>query len=140
MEKIKFTSTIERFNSDLWHFHLSVPNSIVSHFKQNNIKRFICELNNQELIHCAIMPAGENRYFININKALRKKLGLNEGSEVVCEIWEDTSKYGMPVPEEFEEVLNTDPEGLKFFEGLTPGKKRSLIHIVAKLKNSDKTH
>ena len=118
MEKIKFTSTIARFDSDLWHFHLTVPNPVASDFKQKNIKRFICELNNQELIHCAIMPAGENRYFININKALRKKLELIEGSEVVCEIWEDNSKYGMPLPEEFEEVLYTDPEGQRLFEAL----------------------
>ena len=49
----------------------------------------------------------------------------------------DTSKYGMPMPEEFEEVLSTDLDGQKYFEQLTDGKKRNLIYMVAKVKNVD---
>jgi uncharacterized protein YdeI (YjbR/CyaY-like superfamily) len=50
----------------------------------------------------------------------------------------DESKYGMPVPEEFAEVLNQDPEGDKLFHSLTPGKQRSILWFVGSVKDVDK--
>ncbi|HEY9116741.1 MAG TPA: hypothetical protein VIN11_02880, partial [Roseivirga sp.] len=35
-------------------------------------------------------------------------------------------------------MLDQDEVGSKYFHALTPGKQRSLIHLVAKVKNIDK--
>jgi len=43
----------------------------------------------------------------------------------------------MAMPEEFEEVLSSDSDGQQYFEKLTDGKKRALIHIVSTVKNAD---
>ena len=43
----------------------------------------------------------------------------------------------MPVPEEFELVIFGDEEAAYYFESLTPGKQRSLIYLVGKIKSSD---
>jgi uncharacterized protein YdeI (YjbR/CyaY-like superfamily) len=40
----------------------------------------------------------------------------------------------MPMPEELEAVFDSDPIAFKFFEKLTPGKQRSLLHLVGKVK------
>ncbi len=138
VDKRTFTSTIARFDSELWHFHVVVPKDIVDYFHTQNIKRLVCKINDLITIHCAFMPAGNNTYFINLNKELRKKLVVGEGVEISCEIWEDTSEYGLPMPDEFREVLDTDPEGNEHFHKLTPGKQRSLIYLIGKLKNQDK--
>jgi uncharacterized protein YdeI (YjbR/CyaY-like superfamily) len=69
---------------------------------------------------------------------IRKRLHLDAGDQVEVMLEADLSKYGMPLPEEFEELLKQDTEGAHFFDKLTPGKRRSLIYLIGKPKNSDK--
>jgi len=76
-------------------------------------------------------------YWLVINKKIRTKLKLDVGSSVDVMIQADTSKYGMPMPEEMEELLIQDPEGNEIFHKLTPGKQRSLLYIIGKIKSSD---
>ena len=83
------------------------------------------------------MPKGDGDYFIMLNKKRMKAFGLELGQEVSITLEKDTSKYGMKMPGEFEEVLSTDEDGQSYFEQLTDGKKRNLIHIVATVKNPD---
>ncbi len=51
---------------------------------------------------------------------------------------QDTSEFGLPMPEELSEVLEQDTSAKGYFDALTAGKKRSLIHIVSGVKNIDK--
>ena len=89
-------------------------------------------------MHCALMSAGDGSYFINTNKDVRKKLGLVPGSKVDVSLQEDSSEYGMSVPEELSTAWNLDDYAYELFHKLTPGKQRSLIHIIGKLKSSEK--
>ena len=131
-----FTSELNRFNSELWHFHLKVPPSIFSKFKDEENLRVILRVNDLVEWQAAIMLGGEDYYFININKEHRKKLKLEIGDKAKVKIWKDESKYGLPMPEEFEELLKMDPEGDEVFHKLTPGKQRALLFIIGKPKSS----
>jgi len=55
----------------------------------------------------------------------------------VEELKKDESKYGMPMPEEFDELMKIDDELNEVFHKLTPGKQRSLLHIIGKAKRSE---
>ncbi len=122
----------------MWHFHFKVPNEVVHSFQFTDAKRVICKLNNKVEFHCALMPNGKGGYFINVNKEIRSQLKLDIGSNVDVSLILDESKYGMPISAEFEACLNEDSEANTIFESLTPGKKRTLIHIINVVKNSDK--
>ncbi len=135
--KKSFESVLGRFDSDLWHFHLMVPQDISDEFNNHHIKRLICTLNGEESFQCALMPKGGNEYFININKERRRKLQLHQGDKVRVELEEDKSPYGLPMPEELHELLKMDDEGSRLFHALTPGKQRNLIFIAGKPKTSD---
>ena len=50
----------------------------------------------------------------------------------------DDTELQFSVPEEFAEVLATDPAAEKIFNTLTPGNKRGLIALVNMVKSSDK--
>ena len=50
----------------------------------------------------------------------------------------DDSKYGLPMPEEFQEVLNQDPDGDRYFHALTPGKQRTMLYYIGKVKDIDR--
>ncbi len=134
---MEFTQQIAILDSNVWSYHLPVPIAVSNHFLEQKIKRLIATFNKEIELHCALMPKGDGSYFININKEIRKKLGSFVGDEIHIHLREDTSKYGMPLPEEMEALLEIDEEGNNYFHALTPGKQRSLLYMVGKPKNSD---
>jgi len=133
----EFKTIIRDFESPLWALHILVPNDVAAFFLENYSNRVICTLNDTVTFHCALMPTGKKTYFINTNKENRKKINAKEGDEVHVKLVPDESKYGLPMPEELQELLNQDIEGDKVFHSLTPGKIRSLLHIIGKPKGSD---
>ncbi len=134
---VTFDSTIGKQESSLWEIRIPIPESIAQDFLKAKIKRVICTINNSLSFHCAIMPSGEHGFFIMINKENRKKLKLNIGDAIVVKLEKDTSKYGIHLPEEMEELLLMDEEGSELFHQLTAGKQRSLLFIIGKPKSSD---
>lgn len=85
---------------------------------------------------CALLPWGDGFYII-VNKKKRDALGIVAGDIVDVVLVRDESKYGLPMPEEFEEVLKQDPEGDRLFHGLTTGKQRSILYLLSQPKNID---
>lgn len=134
---MEFTAKLENFNTRLWSYHIKVPQPIALHFLEKRDKRVVCRLNNAMEFQCAIMPAGDGVFFININKKIRDQLKLKEGSKVVAHLEKDNSEYGLPFPEELKELLDQDKSGNKLFQALTPGKQRNLIYIAGQVKNAD---
>ena len=135
--KKAFTSILEKFNSDLWHFHLMVPREISDFYNQAGVRRLQCVINGVETFQCALMPRGGNEYFININRERRMKLNLQPGDQVAVQLTKDESIYGLPMPEELGELLRIDDEAYDLFHALTPGKQRNLLFIAGKPKTSD---
>lgn len=137
MEQIIFQTRLNYFESSaLWGWHFLVPQRIAELFVNGADRRVVCTINQTVKIHCALMP-NKGEWFVLLNKDVQKKINrpLNTIIEILIE--KDTSTYGMPMPEVFQEVLDQDPEAEAYFEALTPGKKRSLIYIVGKVKNVD---
>ncbi|MBC7885513.1 MAG: DUF1905 domain-containing protein [Saprospiraceae bacterium] len=136
MNQVSFISVLSQFESStLWGWHFLVPSTIAAQFVNGKDRRVICTINEIKL-HCALMPNKET-WFIMINQGVQKKLGVALNSEISVLIEKDTSKYGMPIPEEFQEVLLQDPDADRYFHKLTPGKQRSLLYIIGKVKNSE---
>jgi hypothetical protein len=133
-----FKASLQHHKHSLSQAIIPVPENIAKQLINKRAdKRAVCSINNDHEYHCALLPDGEGGHYIMVNKKIRKKLNLDFGDEVQLFLKVDPTKYGMPLPKEFKEVLETDPEGQSFFESLTPGKQRSLIHIVGKVKSSD---
>ena len=134
---VSFTTTLETFETDLWGHHVVVPAEIAEQLvAENNSRRVICRISDTISTHSALMPSG-GTWFILVNKKIREELGLVTGKKVDVQLENDTTEYGMPMPEELGVMLDQDDEGNAFFQGLTPGKQRSLIYIVSKVKNTD---
>jgi len=134
---MKFDTEIAKFEEGLYMLHIKVPDKVFKKMSADGKKRVICQIDDNEPFHGGFMPDGNGSYFIMLSKPKLKKYKLTLGQKVKVVLEKDNTKYGMKVPEEFEEVLGSDPEGETFFEKLTDGKKRSLIHLVATVKSSD---
>lgn len=133
---VTFTSIIRSFESKLWSYYVEVPKPIGDGFISGEDRRIICTVNGGAPIHSALMPKGAI-YTIYVKKDFMKKHGINEGDQVDVRLEKDHSEYGIPIPESFQTLLDQDSEGSTWFHALTPGKQRSLIHIVGKVKNID---
>jgi bifunctional DNA-binding transcriptional regulator/antitoxin component of YhaV-PrlF toxin-antitoxin module len=138
MPIVKLKSKLEVTNSDPpWHI-LRFPKKKVEHFGfKGNIRRVVCTLNGVETFNCSLFPAKDD-YFITLNKKLRERLGLAVGDAATLEIAKDESKYGMPMPKEFAEVLRQDAEGKRLFDALSPGNQRLMLKLIALVKDVDK--
>jgi hypothetical protein len=132
-----FEAQLQSFdNSNLWYFYIMIPD-VVSQELVKTSRRVLATLNTTITFPCALMPDGNGQYFININKEIRTKLKASKETVLTVSIVSDTSEYGMPMPEELAELLLQDEEGQLVFDKLTPGKKRTLIYLVGKVKSSD---
>lgn len=129
-------TTLQKFDSKLWGYHFPVSASEGQSFVEGNDRRVICQINDRYTVRSALMPAG-GAFFILANKSLIQQLGLSEGEEVTLRLEKDTSEYGMDIPETLRTLLEQDDDGRKYFDALTPGRQRSLIYIVAKVKSMD---
>ncbi len=131
-----FTAKLGIFYGDSAYVFPHVPAEYAAPFLDGD-RRVICTLNDKIRLHSALMHDGKGDFFININKATRKELGVGNGDTVQITLEKDESKYGMEVPEELEEFLAQDPEFSDLFDKLTPGKQRRLIYLVAQPKMTD---
>lgn len=134
---VSYKTQVSQYESTLWSVYIPVPTDIAESFLASDSKRVICTINRSLRIHCAILPMGNGTHFMLLNKENRKKLNLDIGDEINIILEPDTSKYGIALPEEMEELLLMDEEGSEVFHKLTVGKQRSLLFIVGKPKSSE---
>ncbi|MEM9544408.1 MAG: YdeI/OmpD-associated family protein [Bacteroidota bacterium] len=132
-----FNAVVSKFDDSIWGFHIKVPDQIYSAFAKEKIKRVLMHFDGSNPLHAGFMPEGDGKYFLMLSKDVMKKMQLALGQNVEVKIVKDTSKYGMPISEEMQELLELDPDGEELFHKLTPGKIRSLLHFVNKYKSSD---
>ena len=137
-KRVRFRSKLEVTDSSPpWHI-LRVPKSKVADFGfKGNLRRVICTLNETETFNCSLFPS-KGDYFITVSKKLRDKFGLGIGGTVTIELTKDESQFGMPMPEEFAEVLRQDAEGERLFDALSPGNQRLMLKLIDYVKDVDK--
>jgi Domain of unknown function (DUF1905)/Bacteriocin-protection, YdeI or OmpD-Associated len=135
---VTFEAVLEKFDPQSgWHY-IPVSSETAAIFRfESNSRRVLCTLEDTEPFQCALMPHN-GAYFVLVNKRMRGVLGVEAGDRLLVRLQKDESKYGLPMPEEFREVLNQDAEGDKLFHSLTPGKQRSLLYYVGKVKDIDR--
>ena len=137
-ETLHFTSVLELSNNKLWGAHFVVPDIIARVFVSNDVRRVVCVLNEKIEYQCALLPKGDGSFLITVNKKIRDTLGLKAGSPLTASLRKDESEYGLPMPDELDEVLRQDESGSRLFHALTPGKIRTLLYIVGQIKDPDK--
>lgn len=133
----QFSSRLEESGNKLWGFHFPVPDLVAKSLIQGDDRRVMCLLQGKIEYQCALLPKGDGSFLVMVNKKTRDKLGLKPGSPVTVQLRKDDSQYGLPMPEELEEVLRQDETGHRLFHALTPGKIRTLLYIAGQPKNQD---
>jgi len=138
MKPIKFKAILTKSPAESgWHYIPVDANIGKKYEKKDGSRRIVCTINGSESFQCALIPWGEI-FTIIVNKTKRDRLDIVEGDEIEVLLEQDNSKYGLPMPEELQEVLNQDPEGDRYFHRLTAGKQRSILYFIGNIKDVDK--
>ena len=134
----KFKTTVQKFSdSPLWAHHIRVPVEIGNELSKTD-RRILCSVNGAQPFHGALMHDGSGGFFINMNKELLKTLKVQHEDEIDVSLEKDKSKYGLPVPDFFEELCQQDPEGSSLFHKLTMGNQRNLLRLLIQPKSEQK--
>jgi hypothetical protein len=138
VKKLRFTAELSTFGDGMW-VYVPVARELAASidFPNKRFKRVICSINKQEGFHCALMPSGSGSFIISVNKQKREMWGIKVGDAIDVRLEIDTSKYGLPMPEEFRAVLDQDPEGDRLFHALSPGRQRSLLYQASQKTDVD---
>lgn len=134
MTPIRFKTHIDKL-SYLKTFYLEVPATIVKKIGGIGKVRLICEVNKALSFQCGLMSLPEGKAYISINSKRMKELGVEMGDFVNIILTEDTSEYGVDVPEELTELFKQDPEGKRRFDLLKPGMQRYILNHVNTVKS-----
>lgn len=135
---MQFEGVISSFEPNLLMYacHIPIPDDIFqAMLLMAPDKRVKCILNHSFVHYAAMSPQKDSYHFILLNKDIMKKMKWNNGDTVVVELQTPDLKYGIPICEELEAVLDSDQEGSDYFHQLTIGAQRSLIHVINKYKN-----
>lgn len=138
-----FKSTIEYLEKLKLHYISVTEDILQQHLTEEDTgsvfnQRFQITINETVSWKAGSVSLGNKAAYITLSKARMKQLGVDLGDTVSVLLIKDTSKYGMDVPPEFEELLRQDDHAKERFESLTMGLQRAVIYIVAQLKSSEK--
>ncbi|MFC3414814.1 YdeI/OmpD-associated family protein [Algoriphagus hitonicola] len=131
-----FQAKIQKFDFNHWQYHVAVSDEIATKFIDVDHRRVLVWIDSLGPFHMALIKS-KHYWYLMVNRQIREKLGLEDGSTVSVQLEKDQSEFGLELPEEFEVLMDQDEEGRIYFNGLTPGKQRSLIHLVVRVKNPE---
>lgn len=134
MSSIRSTAIIYQTSAPIY-YYLLLEDEVLTHFPLKS--RVICKADGHLEFSAAVMALGEGKGYLMLNGKRLKALKKGEGDSVALELMADDSEYGMPMPEELQEILDQDEEIRTRFEGLTPGKKRTILHYIGMVKNPE---
>lgn len=115
-------------------YSLFLPLKIITPFLEKNVKRVkaIASFEEKELLFHAAIQKRNGNYYMMFGKRYQKELGIFPNDYFQLQFFEDDSKYGVEMPEEFDAVLLSDYEAYEIFESFTDGKKRGLIYAISR--------
>jgi hypothetical protein len=136
---IKLESTIQKLDQKRGGYcYFPINKQLIMQYEKNSKTRFVCTIDNSYVFSCGLNHLGDGNYFVMLTKDRIKKINKAVGDSIDVQLEEDTSKLGVEIPEVLEILLEQDPRLNAKFLQLTPGKQRSIIFQMNKIKDLNK--
>ena len=140
---IRFITHLYRLEADPlgWLGRLHIPEDIRSQVppREDGSVRVVASISPLEPWHAAFTSDGKGGLYIIMSKDRIKKMqkaGI-DFERVEVELVPDTSRFGMACPEEFEALLEMDPELEHYFLQISPGKQRNILYYLSQIGNAN---
>lgn len=120
------------------YYSLQLPEAIVRPFLEKDQRRVkvVASYEGKEVHFHAAIQKRKGAYFMIFGKRHQKELGIFPNDYFQLQLFKDTTKYGVEIPEELQAVFDMDPEAVAIFDQLPDGTSRGLIYAIARYKAS----
>ncbi len=138
---IRFKSKVDLLPHLPGMHYVEIPKEVVDSIGAGFKLRVVCTVKSPKgsvTFQGGLMSLGRGRAYLSINKKRMKEAAVIAGSRIEVTLKPDVTEYGLELPEELRELLAQDSEGRKRFEGLTPGRRRWILHYVGQVKSTEK--
>jgi Domain of unknown function (DUF1905) len=120
------------------YFFFTVLADVVNQFERKRLTRFLCTIDQKLTFQCGLNHLGDGNFFIILGSKNLKAINKELGDTIHIELQEDPDPLGVPMPEVLEVLLEQDEDLKASFDKLSLGKKRHVIHTIARIKDIDK--
>ncbi|MEM6788976.1 MAG: DUF1905 domain-containing protein [Myxococcota bacterium] len=120
------------------YFFLPLDADTVDGLSRGKATRLIVTIDGEVTISCGLNHMGDGSFFIIVATRYLRALGKRVGDLVDFVVEEDPNPLGVEVPEVLVELLAQDEEAQAHYERLTDGRKRTLIHTLARIRDVDR--
>jgi hypothetical protein len=120
------------------YFFLKIDAGVVNQFDNKRHTRFLCTLEKSLTFQCGLNHLGDGNFFIILSPKNLQTVNKQLGAKLHFELTVDPNPLGADMPEVLEAILEQDEILKASFESLTPGKKRSVIFALTKIKDIEK--
>ena len=113
--------------------YVPLPFEVDQVFREQKVTRLIGSINDFPVRRGIVGRKDGERYII-LGRTLMRDIGVSPGDIVFAELRPDPDPEYIELGEEFEAVLDDDPEAAVRFFGMTTGKRRSLAYYITSAK------
>lgn len=137
---IQFTTTIKKFSDKGektgWTY-IEITAAIADKLKPNNKRSFRVKgnLDNYVFEGLALIPMGEGDFILALNATIRKKIKKQKGDKLKVSIEVDDKPVKLNA--ELMDCLSDEPDGLSFFNSLTPGHRKYFSNWIESAKTDE---
>lgn len=85
----------------------------------------------------SLVKMGHHCHFIGLIKKVRAEIGKNPGDTVHVVIKQDLEPRTVEVPEDFEKMLNQNPEAQTFFDKLSYTNRKQYVQWITNAKKAE---
>ena len=136
MPSKSFTATLERPEGVGTWTYLTVPFDVAADYGAKGQVKVKGTVNGAPF-RGSLMPHGDGRHFLVVNKALRVKAGATQGSVVRVRLERDTAPRAVSVPRDLKQALAGNPQAAAAFKNMPYSHKKEYVDYIGEAKKAE---
>jgi hypothetical protein len=135
-KEYSFATDIRRFDVDLKHHYIVVPDTVADGLLAAGTRRVVGTINGHT-VRRALQNRRNGERFLILGQGLLRDIGVEFGDTVDVVIGTDSDPDYVETGEELAEVLEQDEEAAARWKTMTPGRQRSLALYVTTARRTE---
>jgi hypothetical protein len=132
----EFESVLDRMAQGLGQHYFEIPSGVAAAIESTGSRRVVMEVKGLTYRRALNTIKTVGRVVL-VGKDVLREAKMEYGDVVQVKLWADPEPDRLDIPEEFQAVMDTDPEAAARFEEMTLGMKRSLLIYITQAKHTD---
>ncbi len=135
-KRFEYRTTLFPLNLGMRGIYAGFPFDVRKEFGTGGPVRIRCWFDGVEKTG-SLIPLGGGEHAIHVRKEIREAIGKSEGDEVEVIVEQDLSPRVLEVPDDFQWLLDDDPELNEKFEKLSFSNKSAIIQYINEAKRPE---